>query len=148
MNHSFFRFLLVGIVNTIVGLSFMYLFFHVFSYSYWISTFIGNIIGACVSYFLNRTFTFKSTDDYGKSMIRFAVVILICYLISYYLGEKIAYFLFSQIPFISSKYAADAAILFGTGFYTITNYLGQRLFVFQRKYESKSISKNGDHHLK
>src|SRR5947209_2726841 len=83
--HSFIRFLLVGVINTVVGLSAMYLFLHGFSLSYWASTFIGNIIGACVSYFLNRTFTFKSSTAVGKSMVRFTLVILACYVISYYL---------------------------------------------------------------
>jgi putative flippase GtrA len=147
MNNSFFRFLLVGVINTIVGLSFMYLFLHLFSFSYWVSTFVGNIIGACVSYFLNRIFTFKSDAAVGKSMIRFAVVILVCYFISYYLGEKIAYILFSQIPIFSQKYASDAAILFGTGIYTIANYLGQRVFVFQKKHgRQQPIIEKGDHH--
>lgn len=133
MNHSFVRFLLVGVVNTIVGLSSMYLFLHGFSFSYWVSTFLGNVIGACVSYILNRSFTFKSNAAVGTSMLRFAIVILICYIISYYLGEKIALFLFAKISFLGTKYAADAAVLFGTGIYTITNYLGQRLFVFKQR---------------
>jgi putative flippase GtrA len=133
MNHSFVRFLLVGVVNTIVGLSSMYLFLHGFSFSYWVSTFLGNVIGACVSYVLNRSFTFKSNAAVGTSMLRFAIVILICYFISYYLGEKIALFLFSKISFLGTKYAQDAAVLFGTGIYTITNYLGQRLFVFKQR---------------
>ncbi|MDP4085516.1 MAG: GtrA family protein [Bacillota bacterium] len=144
MNNSFFRFLVVGVINTIVGLSSMYLFLHLFSFSYWISTFLGNIIGACVSYFLNRTFTFKSDAAMGKSMIRFAAVILACYFISYYLGEKIAYFIFAHLSFLSEKYAQDGAVLFGTGFYTILNYLGQRLFVFQKKYSTQSIIEKGD----
>jgi putative flippase GtrA len=133
MNHSFVRFLLVGVVNTIVGLSSMYLFLHGFSFSYWVSTFLGNVIGACVSYVLNRSFTFKSNAAVGTSMLRFAIVILICYFISYYLGEKIALFLFAKISFLGTKYAADGAVLFGTGIYTITNYLGQRLFVFKQR---------------
>lgn len=138
MNHSFIRFLLVGVINTIVGLSAMYLFLHGFSLSYWASTFIGNIIGACVSYFFNRTFTFKSSTAVGKSMFRFTIVILACYFISYYIGEKIALYLFSQLEFLGKKYAQDAAVLFGTGIYTITNYLGQRLFVFQQRLETKN----------
>ncbi|WML43467.1 GtrA family protein [Neobacillus sp. PS3-40] len=142
MKNSFFRFLLVGVINTIVGLSFMYLFLHVFSCSYWASTFIGNVIGACVSYFLNRTFTFKSTTSMSKSMTRFAAVILLCYFISYYLGEKTVTILFAQIPFFEKKYVADAAVLFGTGFYTITNYLGQRLFVFQKRGNTEPILVN------
>lgn len=139
MNHSFIRFLLVGVINTIVGLSAMYLFLHALSFSYWVSTFLGNLIGACVSYYLNRTFTFKSNASVGKSMFKFTAVILLCYIISYYLGEKAALFLFSQLSFLGEKYAEDAAVLFGTGFYTITNYLGQRLFVFHNKQEKKEI---------
>jgi len=133
MNHSFFRFLLVGVVNTIVGLSAMYLFLHVFSCSYWTSTFIGNVIGAAVSYVLNRTFTFQSKGAVGSSMLRFAAVILICYYFSYTLGEKISLAAFSELTFLPKKYIADTAILFGTGFYTISNYLGQRFFVFHKK---------------
>lgn len=140
MNHSFFRFLLVGIINTLVGLSVMYLCLHGFSFSYWESTFIGNTIGAIVSYLLNRTFTFKSNAAVGSSMFRFAAVILICYFFSYYLGEKIAVIVFSKLPFFPKKYILDAAVLFGTGFYTISNYLGQRFFVFHKKQTKKETS--------
>jgi putative flippase GtrA len=133
MKHPFIRFLLVGVVNTIVGLSAMYLFLHGFSFSYWVSTFLGNIIGACVSYILNRSFTFKSNAAIGTSMVRFAIVILVCYFISYFLGQKIALYLFSQLSFLGTKYAQDAAVLFGTGIYTIMNYLGQRIFVFKQR---------------
>lgn len=141
MSYSFFRFLLVGVVNTIVGLTSMYLFLHGFGFSYWASTFIGNIIGACVSYYLNRTFTFKSSAAVGKSMFRFAAVILACYFISYYLGQTFAFYLFSHLTFLSNKYTDDAAVLFGTGIYTITNYFGQKLFVFQKnKNKSEAVT--------
>ncbi|MGG5253193.1 GtrA family protein [Neobacillus sp. SM06] len=130
LQHSFVRFLLVGVVNTIVGLSAMYFFLHGLSFSYWTATFIGNSVGAVVSYFLNRTFTFKSSTAVGKSMFRFVAVILACYFLSYYLGEKLAIIVLQQLPLISDKYAADAAVLVGTGIYTISNYLGQRMFVF------------------
>ncbi len=130
LQHSFVRFLLVGIVNTIVGLSAMYFFLNGLGFSYWTATFFGNIIGAVVSYFLNRTFTFKSSTAVGKSMFRFAAVILACYFLSYYLGEKLALIVLQQLPFLSEKYTADAAVLIGTGIYTVSNYLGQRIFVF------------------
>ncbi|MBB2481272.1 GtrA family protein [Bacillus sp. APMAM] len=131
MKHSFFRFLLVGIINTIIGLSFMYLFLHLFHFSYWLSTFIGNTIGCCVSYFLNKSFTFKSNKSFGSSIIRFILVILICYVFSYYVGEKLALLLFAQLNFLPSIYGKDAAVLFGTGIYTICNYIGQKYFVFR-----------------
>jgi putative flippase GtrA len=133
MKHSFFRFLLVGVINTVVGLSSMYFFLHALHCSYWISTFLGNAIGCCVSFFLNRSFTFKSDNSIGKSIFRFTAVILVCYFFSYYVGEKLALLIFAHLQFIPNKYAQDAAVLFGTGIYTICNYFGQKYFVFKNE---------------
>jgi putative flippase GtrA len=131
IRHSFVRFIIVGLLNTAVGLSAMYLFLHLFGLTYWVATFTGNAIGACVSYALNRAFTFKSSAPVGKSMFRFLTVILICYFLSYYLGRQLSLWVFSLIPGFPSGLATDAAILFGTGIYTIANYIGQKAFVFK-----------------
>ncbi|MBS4174083.1 GtrA family protein [Bacillus sp. FJAT-49736] len=131
MNHSFIRFLLVGIINTIIGLTSMFLLLHLFHLTYWLSTFIGNTIGCIASYFLNKSFTFKSERSFGSSIFRFIVVILSCYFISYYIGEKLAIFILAQLSFIPIVYAKDAAVLFGTGIYTVSNYIGQKYFVFK-----------------
>ena len=88
MKYSFVRFIMVGVVNTVVGLSVMYLLLHALGQSYWIATFLGNSIGACVSFLLNRNFTFKSKDSVSKSAVRFIVVILGCYFISYEIGRS------------------------------------------------------------
>lgn len=132
MLHPFFRFLIVGLVNTMVGLSSMYILLHAAGLSYWLSTFIGNSIGAVVSYFLNKTFTFKSNAPVGKSALRFMIVILGCYFISYYLGKQFTNWALDQVSFISSSYKTDIAVLFGTGLYTISNYFGQKVFVFSK----------------
>ena len=76
LTSSFARFLLVGVFNTLVGLSASFAFFNLFHLNYWISTFAGNTIGAIVSYTLNRTFTFRSNVSVGSSWWKFAVVIL------------------------------------------------------------------------
>jgi putative flippase GtrA len=132
VNHPFFRFLLVGVVNTVVGLSVMYFLHHVAGLSYWSSTFSGNSIGAIISYFLNKTFTFKSKNPFGQSALRFISVILICYFISFFLGKQIVGVILQPIQFISDTYRTDIAILMGTGLYTISNYFGQKLLVFQK----------------
>ncbi|MGV3466272.1 MAG: GtrA family protein [Heyndrickxia sp.] len=111
----------------------MYLFLHLFHFSYWISTFLGNTIGCFVSYFLNKSFTFKSDKSFTSSIFRFILVILICYFFSYYIGEKLALLLFEQLSFLPSAYGKDAAVLLGTGIYTICNYFGQKYFVFRRE---------------
>ncbi|WP_256942646.1 GtrA family protein [Bacillus sp. OV166] len=63
-------------------------FFHAFGFSYWLSTFLGNTLGACVSYFLNRNFTFNTENSVTHSAFRFVIVILCCYFISFDLGKK------------------------------------------------------------
>jgi putative flippase GtrA len=133
MKNSFIRFILVGIVNTIVGLSCMYLFLHAAGFSYWVSTFLGNSIGACVSYILNRNFTFRSRNSVTKSAFKFVIVILCCYFISYDLGKNIVSWVLISNAFINEKWKTDIAILFGTGLYTILNYFGQKMFVFTNK---------------
>lgn len=141
MKYSFIRFIIVGIVNTIVGLSCMYLFLHAVGLSYWIATFLGNSLGACVSYFLNRNFTFRSQNSVTKSAILFVLVILCCYFISYDLGKNVVAWVLKSNAIFNEKLTTDLAVLVGTGLYTVLNYFGQKLFVFpNKKNKSKSVN--------
>lgn len=131
LNTSFVRFLLVGIVNTVIGLSTMYICLHVFNINYWYSTFIGNSIGAAVSYVLNKTVTFKSQVAIKKSIPKFLLVILFCYFASYGISFIFSNWLLGTVFQIEAKWINNLAVLFGTGFYTILNYLGQKYLVFR-----------------
>jgi len=140
MKHSFVRFIIVGVVNTIVGLTCMYLFLHAVGLSYWISTFLGNSVGACVSFILNKNFTFQSQSSVIKSAIRFIIVILCCYFISYDLGKNLVTWVLKSNAIFNERLKTDLAILVGTGLYTILNYFGQKLFVFpNRKNKVESV---------
>jgi putative flippase GtrA len=133
MKFTFVRFIMVGLVNTMVGLSVMYLLLHGLGLSYWISTFLGNSVGACVSFFLNRRFTFNSDVSVLTGLFRFIVVILICYLISYSLGDSLVQLLLNNNDTFTSKVKTDLAVLISTFLYTVLNYLSQKLFVFSHK---------------
>ena len=52
------KFILVGIVNTLVGTGVMFLMYNLLHASYWISSASNYIIGSIVSYVLNKYFTF------------------------------------------------------------------------------------------
>ncbi|MGE8206575.1 GtrA family protein [Heyndrickxia sp. NPDC080065] len=132
LKHSFIKFLVVGVINTCIGLSVIFICLKLFNLNYWISTFIGNAIGAIVSYFLNKSITFQSDAPLVKSMIRFILVILFCYFISYKLGLSLSKWMFEQWDFLPDSYDHEAAVLLGSGLYTITNYFGQRFVVFNR----------------
>jgi putative flippase GtrA len=120
------RFLLVGLINTLIGLGSIYFLLWAGS-GYWISTFIGNGTGAAVSYFLNKAFTFKSSKPFLKSALLFALLIAGCYLISYTLSRQAAMIMESYLPFQSET----AAVLIGTILYSLLNYMGQKYVVFK-----------------
>jgi putative flippase GtrA len=129
--NSLVRFLLVGIVNTFIGLVIMFFLLNVVGLSYWTSTFLGNAIGACVSFLLNRTFTFKSNVSFHKGLPKFFAIILICYFSAYFCSEKLVE-LTSQFYLLSTSIEENASVLLGSTFYTIANYLGQKYVVFKK----------------
>ncbi|MBP1934775.1 putative flippase GtrA [Ammoniphilus resinae] len=79
ISNEFFRFVLVGILNTaatyIIYLLFLYLFNHNISYT------IAYILGILIGYFLNSKITFR-VELTLKKFIQFPLVYLIQYLIN------------------------------------------------------------------
>lgn len=130
--NTFIRFLFVGVINTIIGLSSMLVLFNAIGLSYWLATFLGNCTGATVSYFLNRGFTFQSQVNNIANIPRFIIVIVACYFFSY----SVSYLtinMMTEMKLIGNNHQAENfAIMIGTVFYTVFNYLGQRYFVFYK----------------
>lgn len=140
MNGTFIRFIIVGVGNTIVGLSVMFALFHLFGLSYWEATFLGNAAGASVSYYFNRNFTFKSNANVPKSLIRFIIVILSCYFLSFYIGKQAVYWMLAPTEAFSTATLSDIAILFSTVLYTLLNYTLQKFLVFPQKKHIKTLA--------
>ena len=46
------KFLIVGVINTLVGTSVMFLFYNVFHAGYWVASALNYIVGSIVSFFL------------------------------------------------------------------------------------------------
>jgi len=131
LSHSFVRFLLVGAMNTVIGLGTTYLLLHAASLSYWPATFIGNTAGAVFSYFMNRSYTFRSAQSFRSTFPRFALVVFACYALSFYSGLQLSHWLAELLPGYPEALVKDAAVLIGTVLYTVANYAGQRLAVFR-----------------
>ncbi|MEW9699896.1 GtrA family protein [Paenibacillus sp. SI8] len=129
---SFARFLLVGLFNTLIGLTTSFALFNMLHLNYWMSTFAGNTVGAIVSYTLNRTFTFRSKVSVQRSWWKFALVILFCYGISYGISWLLANALSFLLPDLHTSWLHNGAILIGNGIYTIGNYLGHKYFTFRK----------------
>lgn len=76
---TFWKFILVGIVNTLVGTTVMFTAYNVFHLSYWISSASNYVVGSIVSYFLNKYFTFQDRQKSGKQIAIFVINITVCY---------------------------------------------------------------------
>ena len=137
LNRPFFRFLLVGVFNTIVGLSVIAILLNVVQANYWVATFVGNGVGALVSYMLNKRFTFRSNASVFGSLWKFFAVTLVCYGLSYGAGLVFSRMIAAAVPAIPASYVEDIAALLGTGLYTVSNFLGHKYFTFRSNPHSR-----------
>ncbi|RSD25501.1 GtrA family protein [Mesobacillus subterraneus] len=132
LDHPFIRFLLVGMLNTLIGMGMMLLLSNGLHWPYSFATFTGNMIGAIFSFLLNRSFTFRSGISARKGIPRFAMVIILSYSVSFSLSWLLSGLL-GEWPFVQSFISKDnLAILLGTGIYTTVNFWGQKNFVFNK----------------
>ena len=125
---TFWKFIIVGVINTLFGTGIMFVFYNVFHLSYWISSASNYFFGSILSYFLNKYFTFKSKTNTGKTMVRFVVNISVCYLLAYGGAKPLARLIFSGA---SVSLQDNMAMLAGMCFFVAFNYVGQRFFVFK-----------------
>lgn len=123
------KFIIVGIINTIVGTSVMFILYNVFSVGYWVSSAANYIIGSIVSYFLNKYFTFQNREKSFKQIILFVINISLCYLIAYGVAKPMVAFILNQY---NEKIQGNISMLVGMGLFVILNYFGQRLVVFRQ----------------
>lgn len=132
----FFRFILVGIVNTIVGYGVMFGLWNLAglhtwgSAGYWISSAANYIVGSVVSFFLNKHFTFRNQEKGAKVVLRFILNISVCWLIAYGLAQPAVTWALSGLA-LSPQVQGNLTMLIGSGLFVVLNYFGQRFFAFK-----------------
>lgn len=129
INFTFFKFILVGAINTIIGTTIMFVFYNVCHFSYWISSASNYIVGGLISYGLNKKYTFKNTEKGIKSFIRFVINITICYILAYGIAKKIIYMGLNNFD-MAIVLKDNIAMILGMVLYVLCNYVGQKVFVF------------------
>lgn len=126
---SFLRFVLVGIINTVVGTAIMFVFYNVFHLGYWFSSASNYVLASILSYFLNKYYTFRSKGDDWRSVLRFVINISVCYLLAYGIAKPLmAWVLSSAVQTIQE----NVAMLTGMVLFVAFNYTGQKFFVFNQ----------------
>ena len=135
---TFFRFILVGVINTLVGYGVMFGLYNLAGLhalgdpGYWISSAANYVVGSIVSFFLNKHFTFRNRETGAGVVIRFVINISVCYLLAYGLAKPAVGWMLGGLGF-SEQLQGNLTMLAGSGLFVVLNYLGQRFFAFKPK---------------
>ena len=136
-DNTIIKFIIVGVINTIVGWVAMFLILFILNkantphqVSYWTSSAVNIIAGSIVSYLLNKHFTFQSNTEGKKDISKFIINILICYVLAYGIAQPVAKMIFNSC---SKLILQIISLLSGSVLFTIINYFGQRFWVFKEE---------------
>ncbi|MCI9555721.1 MAG: GtrA family protein [Lawsonibacter sp.] len=134
---TFFRFLLVGVANTLVGFGVMFGLYNLAGLhawgdtGYWISSAGNYVAGSIVSFFLNKHFTFRNREKGGKVVLRFVLNISVCYLLAYGLAKPAVRWALGGVG-LDEQLQGNLTMLAGSGMFVVLNYFGQRFFAFKQ----------------
>ena len=129
------RFLIVGVINTLVGTSIMFACYNLLDMGYWPSSAANYIIGSIVSFFLNKHFTFRNTSRGLGVVLRFVVNIAVCWLLAYAIAKPLTLMALGSLT-TSVAIQENVAMVMGMCLFTALNYFGQRFFAFRQTDES------------
>ena len=118
-----FRYLLVGGLNSGLGLAMIAFFMCVLSLSPEFSNALAYGVGIVTSYLLNRNLTFRSTKSVTGELVRFFFVYVVAFLAN-----------FLTLRFFLAQTGANAFIaqLAAMAIFVLTSYSLQKTFVFRR----------------
>jgi putative flippase GtrA len=134
LDMKFFKFILVGIINTIVDSAIMFSLYNAAHLSYWLSSACNYCFTSILSFFLNKYFTFNVRQWSVYMVIAFVLTIGLSYLLAYGVSKPAMNYLLRNSP---QKLRENAALFTGMCLFTGLNYLGQRFVVFRNKGEEK-----------
>jgi putative flippase GtrA len=129
-DRKFFKFILVGIINTIVGSAIMFSLYNAVHLSYWLSSACNYCLTSVLSFFLNKYFTFSVRHWSAFMVFTFIITIVFSYLIAYGISKPAINYLLKNSP---QRIRENLALFTGMCLFTGINYFGQRLFVFREE---------------
>lgn len=128
------KFLLVGVVNTLVGTAIMFGLYNLAHCSYWVSSAANYILTSILSFFLNKYFTFESKGNSAGEVLRFALNIAVCYLLAYGAAQPLAQWAIPRLGWgWLVRWQGQITLICGNGLFTCLNYFGQRCFAFRER---------------
>ena len=127
---TFLKFILVGVVNTLVGIAVMFFCFNVLAWSYWVSSALNYMVGSIVSYLLNKRYTFQQKGNDWHTVWKFIVNVSVCYVLAYGLAKPFVAWLLSGV---TTNIQGNAALFVGMVLFVGFNYIGQRFWAFSTR---------------
>ncbi len=126
---TIFRFLLAGVINTIVGLGLGIFLLILLPFHYSITIFISTFLGVCFNYFMSVRYVFRSKSSKLKIILYFSI-----YLLMYLVNMLFMYILINQFNMNDI-----ISFIIGAPFIIGLTYLLQKKLIFQ---DEKNINHN------
>lgn len=127
---------MVGVINTLMGWGIMAVLYNLIHVNYWLSSGISYFIGSVFSYHANAKLTFKVEDRDKWLPWRFALNIIVCYLVSFSVAKPVVARLIELSGLmrggLSQALFENIAMIFGMCIFIVMNFFGQKLFVFRK----------------
>lgn len=129
-DRSLLFFLIIGGLNTVISMVGSQLLLN--SLGYWGASALMFALCSVASFYFNRKYSFQSQAPLLQSAVRFAVVIAVCYLISFGLSRFLVPAVVGAFQWgIAEEWVTRIAMLVAQVIFTGCNYLGQRLWAFK-----------------
>lgn len=122
------KFGIVGVINTVFGTAIMFGLYNLAGCSYWLSSAANYFFGSILSYFLNKNFTFQNKDSVSKTIPKFVLNILVCYILAYGIAKPATLYALQNYSVVIQE---NVAMLVGMCLFVVFNYCGQRYFTFK-----------------
>lgn len=131
------RYALVGVMNTVLTLAVIFVLKSFAGVNPWTSNAIGYVAGFINSFVWNKLWVFRSHNHFFRESLKFGLGFLICYGLQF----VVTWALTSLTPLGSWQFETlgltfsgyGVATLLGMAFYTLANFIYNRLITFSEK---------------
>lgn len=135
---QFLRYLIVGVMNTMVTLIVIFLCKSLLGINMWVSNAIGYVAGLINSFVWNKTWVFHSSKrkrEAAREALRFFLGFFLCYGLQLF----VTWFITTPMHLGDIQWHCGSltltgyalATFFGMGVYTVANYIYNRLVTFR-----------------
>lgn len=121
LNSSLLKFLVVGILNTLLSVLIIFALKYFYAFSDIVSNFTGYIAGLMCSFMLNKKWTFGHSGQLSITLVKFALTFIVAYIVN----------IVCVLLLIKLGVNAYFSHLLVMPIYTILFYIGSKFFVFK-----------------